>query len=136
MHHTGKKRDKKRDFKKRKKRKVTNNWLHGNSNPDPQSQLELKVNASIHWTWTFKKFMNYRSRGYRLNRMTVRFSPYSLGVFSSCRGKHYHNNVLHYFHYFFIRVATHFLGLEELLHNLSPRNEEKQYGRQMHPFSF
>ena len=28
------------------------------------------------------------------------------------------------------------LGLEELLHDLSPRNEEKQYGRQIHPFSF
>ena len=28
------------------------------------------------------------------------------------------------------------LGLEELLHDLSPRNEEKQYGRQIHSFSF
>ena len=28
------------------------------------------------------------------------------------------------------------LGLEELLHVLSPRNEEKQYGRQIDPFSF
>ena len=28
------------------------------------------------------------------------------------------------------------LGLEELLHDLSPQNEEKQYGRQIHPFSF
>ena len=28
------------------------------------------------------------------------------------------------------------LGLEELLHDFSPRNEEKQYGRQIHPFSF
>ena len=31
----------------------------------------------------FKKFMNYRSRGYRLNRITVRFSPCSQDVFSS-----------------------------------------------------
>jgi len=28
------------------------------------------------------------------------------------------------------------LRLEELLHDLSPRNEEKQYGHRIHPFSF
>ena len=28
------------------------------------------------------------------------------------------------------------LGLEELLHDLSPRNEEQKYGRQPRPFSF
>ena len=39
----------KRDFKKRKKNKVTKNLPEGDSNPDPQNQLELKVNASIHW---------------------------------------------------------------------------------------
>ena len=33
-------------FQKRKK-KVTKNLLQGDSNPDPQ--LELTVNASIHW---------------------------------------------------------------------------------------
>ena len=28
------------------------NLFQGNSNPDPQNQLELKVNALIHWmTW-------------------------------------------------------------------------------------
>ena len=28
------------------------NLLQGNSNPDPQNQLELKVNIPIHWkTW-------------------------------------------------------------------------------------
>ena len=31
---------------------------------------------------------------------------------------------------------TDALGLEELLHDLSPRNEEKQYGRQIDPFNF
>ena len=28
------------------------------------------------------------------------------------------------------------LGLEEQLHDLSLRNDDKQYGRQIHPFSF
>ena len=28
------------------------------------------------------------------------------------------------------------LGLEELLHDLSPRKEEQKYGRQLRPFSF
>ena len=28
------------------------------------------------------------------------------------------------------------LGLQELLHDLSPRDEENQYGCQIHPFSF
>ena len=28
------------------------------------------------------------------------------------------------------------LGLEELLHDLSRQNEENQYGRQIHPWSF
>ena len=41
---------KKKRVKKRKKSKVTKNLLQKNSNPDPQNQLELKVNASIHWT--------------------------------------------------------------------------------------
>ena len=46
MHNTGKK----KRVKKRKKSKVTKNLLQKNSNLDPQNQLELKVNASIHWT--------------------------------------------------------------------------------------
>ena len=41
---------KKEILKKENKNKVTRNLLQGNSNPDPQNQLELKVNASIHWT--------------------------------------------------------------------------------------
>ena len=47
-HHRGKKKVKER-FKKKEKRKnkVTKNLLQGDSNPDPQNQLELKVNASI-----------------------------------------------------------------------------------------
>ena len=28
------------------------------------------------------------------------------------------------------------LALEELLHDLSPQSEEKQYGHQIHPFCF
>ena len=36
---------KKRFFKKRKKNQVTKNFLQGDSNPDHQNQLELKVNA-------------------------------------------------------------------------------------------
>ena len=45
-----KKESKKKIKKKRKNNKVTKNLLQGDSNPDPQNQLELKVNASIHWT--------------------------------------------------------------------------------------
>ena len=37
-------------FKTEKKNKVRKNLLQEVSNPDPQNQLELKVNASIHWT--------------------------------------------------------------------------------------
>ena len=37
---------------KKKNNKVMKNLLQGNSNPDPQNQLELKVNVPIHWmTW-------------------------------------------------------------------------------------
>ena len=28
---------------------VTKNWLQGDLKPEPQNQLELKVNASIQW---------------------------------------------------------------------------------------
>ena len=45
---------KKRFLKKRKKNQVTKNFLQGDSNPDHQNQLELKVNASIHWTTSVK----------------------------------------------------------------------------------
>ena len=45
-----KKRMKKEILKKENKNKVTRNLLQGDSNPDPQNQLELKDNASIHWT--------------------------------------------------------------------------------------
>ena len=43
-----KKRVKKRFKKKAKKNKITRNLLQRDSNPDPQNQLELKVNAYIH----------------------------------------------------------------------------------------
>ena len=46
MHHTGKKESK----KEKEKKKVTKNLLQGDSNPDPLNQLQLKTNASIHWT--------------------------------------------------------------------------------------
>ena len=49
MHNTGKKESKK-EIKKKKKNKVTKTFLQGDSNPDPQNQLELKVSASIHRT--------------------------------------------------------------------------------------
>ena len=47
MYHTGKKEISK---KKKKKKRVSKNLLPWDSNSDPQNQLELKVNASIHWT--------------------------------------------------------------------------------------
>ena len=43
---------------------VTKNWLQGDLKPEPQNQLELKVNASIQWITTvnasieFKMFEN------------------------------------------------------------------------------
>ena len=43
MHHTGKKRTK-------KKKTITKNSLQGDSNPDPPNQLEVTVDASVHWT--------------------------------------------------------------------------------------
>ena len=46
MCHTGKK----EFLQKENKNKVTKNLLEGDSNQDPQNQLQLKVNASIHWT--------------------------------------------------------------------------------------
>ena len=53
------------------------------------------------------------------------------------REKHQHNIVHHYFHCFCLGWQTIWLlGLEKPPHDLSPRNEEKQYGRQIHPFSF
>ena len=50
MYHTGRKESKKEILRKDKKNKVTKSLLQGDSNPDPQNQLELKVNASIHRT--------------------------------------------------------------------------------------
>ena len=47
MYYTGKKEIKK---KKKKKKRVSKNLLLRDSYSDPQNQLELKVNASIHWT--------------------------------------------------------------------------------------
>ena len=44
-----KKRVKKRFKKKEKKLKVTKSLLQGDSNPDAQNQLELKVSVSNHW---------------------------------------------------------------------------------------
>ena len=49
MHHTGKKESKKEISKKEKKIRLRKICPEGDSNPDPQNQLELKVNASIHW---------------------------------------------------------------------------------------
>ena len=52
MQHTGKRESKKQILKKRgkKERKNYEKFPLGDSNPDRQNQLELKVNASIHWT--------------------------------------------------------------------------------------
>ena len=61
MHHTGKKERKKEILKKEKKNKVTKNLLLGNSNPDPQNQLEIKnqLNPLDHlckrWQCEFKR---------------------------------------------------------------------------------
>ena len=70
--------------------------------------------------------MNYRSRGYRLNRTDRTILSMIVRCLFIGRGKHQHNIVHHYFHCF--RLG--------LLHDLSPRNEEKQHGHQIHPFSF
>ena len=40
----------KKRVKKKEKKKVTKNLLQADSNLDPPNALELKVNASIHWT--------------------------------------------------------------------------------------
>ena len=53
MHHTGKKTSKKRDFLKKQKNNGYQKFAWGDSNPDPQNQWELKVNASIHWSTPF-----------------------------------------------------------------------------------
>ena len=45
MHHTGKKKESKKEILKIEKKIVTKNLK-----PEPQNQLELKVNASIHLT--------------------------------------------------------------------------------------
>ena len=53
------------------------------------------------------------------------------------REKHQHNIVHHYFHCFSLGWQTIWLlALEKPPRDLSPRNKEKQYGRQIHPFSF
>ena len=70
--------------------------------------------------------MNYRSRGYRLNRTDRTILSMIVRCLFIGRGKHQHNIIHHYFHCF--RLG--------LLHDLSPRNEEKQHGRQIDPFSF
>ena len=41
---------KKEILKKERKMRLRKYFLQGISNPDHQNQLELKVNASIHWT--------------------------------------------------------------------------------------
>ena len=48
MQNTGK-RESEQEILKKEKNKVAKNLLQGESNPDPQNQLELKVNASTHW---------------------------------------------------------------------------------------
>ena len=50
MHHTGKKKESKKEILKIEKKIVTKNLLHGDLKPEPQNQLELKVNTSIHLT--------------------------------------------------------------------------------------
>ena len=64
MNHTGKNRVK----KKVKKKKVTKNLLLGDSDPDPQNQLELKVSTLIHWTTS-------------VNAVTIHYSNYILQVY-------------------------------------------------------
>ena len=40
---------KKRVKKEKRKKKITKNFIQGDSNPEPQNTLKLKMNASIHW---------------------------------------------------------------------------------------
>ena len=47
MHHKGKNKSKKEKEKKRGKK----NLLQGDSNEHPQNTFQLKINASIHWTY-------------------------------------------------------------------------------------
>ena len=49
-------------------------WMDGCKGHNKPSNTLLGL---VHARGTFKKFMNYRSRGYLLNRMTVQFSPCS-----------------------------------------------------------
>ena len=46
MQHTGKKESKEEIWKNEKKKRSTRNLLEEDSNPDPQNQLQLRVNAS------------------------------------------------------------------------------------------
>ena len=47
MHHTGKKESKKEILKTEEKNNVTKNLLQGDSNMDPQNQLEQTGHASV-----------------------------------------------------------------------------------------
>ena len=55
------------------------------------------LSGVVHAGGTFKKFMNYRSRGYRLKRITVRYSPAIRKVSFHRSGKTLNNIVHHYF---------------------------------------
>ena len=39
---------------------VTKNWLQGDLKPEPQNQLELKVNASIQWITTVNASIEFK----------------------------------------------------------------------------
>ena len=88
--------------------------LHqGGLNSEPPNQLELAVNASI-----LDKTLG----------TVVQYSYFSVISRFSLKTVH------PYFHCFRLGQPTIWLlGLEQLLQCLSPRNEEKQYGRQIHP---
>ena len=72
MHHTGKKKKSKKDILKIEKNKNKNNgyqepsscgyknWLQGDLKPEPQNQLELKVNASIQWITTVNASIEFK----------------------------------------------------------------------------
>ena len=77
-----------RDFKKtRKNNKVTKNFLQGDSNPDPQNQLELKVDASIHKTTSVNADNSSLKEVYQRAKKVVSDSPglvdFAIGLVNS-----------------------------------------------------
>ena len=67
MHHTSKKENK----KEKEKNKVTKNLLLGDLNPDSPSTLELKMDASNHWTTSVDAKNSLFKRGIYSSSMVI-----------------------------------------------------------------